>query len=57
MTLTTPVRDYAILVSESCAQFNRPGEGNIAHRVVDGTHKHIDGCAVRPATGVWTEGT
>ncbi len=25
-----------------CAQFNRPGEGNIAHRSWTGTHKHIE---------------
>jgi IS1 family transposase/transposase-like protein len=45
MTLTTPVQErYARFSCPNppCAQFNRPGEGNIAHRSWTGTHKHIE---------------
>src|SRR6516165_11576984 len=45
MTLTTPVQESYTRFScpnPHCAQFNRPGEGNIAHRSWTGTHKHIE---------------
>jgi hypothetical protein len=45
MTLTTPVQERYTRFScpnPQCAQFNRPGEGNIAHRSWTGTHKHIE---------------
>ncbi len=45
MTLTTPVQERYTRVScpnPQCAQFNRPGEGNIAHRSWTGTRKHIE---------------
>lgn len=45
MTLTTPVQERYTRFScpnPPCAQFNRPGEGNIAHRSWTGTHKHIE---------------
>jgi hypothetical protein len=45
MTLTTPVQERYTRFScpnPHCAQFNRPGEGNIAHRSWTGTHKHIE---------------
>jgi transposase-like protein len=45
MTLTTPVQERYTRFScpnPHCAQFNRPGEGNIAPRAWTGTHKHIE---------------
>jgi hypothetical protein len=45
MILTTPVPErYARFSCPNphCARFNRPGEGNIAHRSWPGTHKHIE---------------
>lgn len=45
MTLTTPVQERYTRFScpnPQCAQFNRPGEGTIAHRSWTGTHKHIE---------------
>lgn len=45
MTLTTPVQERYSRFScpnPHCAQFHRPGEGNIAHRSWTGTHKHIE---------------
>jgi len=45
MTLTTPVQARYTRFScpnPQCAQFNRPGEGNIAHRSWTGTRKHIE---------------
>ena len=45
MTLTTPVQERYTRFScpnPHCAQFNRPGAGNIAHRSWTGTHKHIE---------------
>ena len=45
MTLTTPVQERYTRFScpnPHCAQFNRPGEGNIAHRSWTGTRKHIE---------------
>jgi transposase-like protein len=45
MTLTTPVQERYTRFScpnPHCAQFNRPGEGNIAHRSWTGTHQHIE---------------
>jgi hypothetical protein len=45
MTLTTPVQERYTRFScpnPQCAQFNRPGEGNIAHRSWTGTRKHIE---------------
>jgi transposase-like protein len=45
MTLTTPVQERYTRFScpnPQCAQFHRPGEGNIAHRSWTGTHKHIE---------------
>ena len=45
MTLTTPVQERYTRCScpnPRGAQFNRPGEGNIAHRSWTGTHKHIE---------------
>jgi IS1 family transposase len=45
MTLTTPVQERYTRFScpnPHCAQFNRPGEGNIAHRSWTGAHKHIE---------------
>jgi IS1 family transposase len=45
MTLTTPVPERYTRFScpnPQCAQFNRPGEGNIAHRSWTGTRKHIE---------------
>ena len=45
MTLTTPVQERYTRFScpnPHCAQFNRPGEGNIAHRSWTGRHKHIE---------------
>jgi IS1 family transposase len=45
MILTTPVPERYTRFScpnPHCALFNRPGEGNIAHRSWTGTHKHID---------------
>ena len=45
MTLTTPVQERYTRFScpnPHCAQFNRPGEGTIAHRSWTGTHKHIE---------------
>jgi hypothetical protein len=45
MTLTTPVQERYPRFScphPQCAQFNRPGEGNIAHRSWTGTRKHIE---------------
>ena len=45
MTLTTPVQERYTRFScpnPQCAQCNRPGEGNIAHRSWTGTHKHIE---------------
>ena len=45
MTPTTPVQERYTRFScpnPQCAQFNRPGEGNIAHRSWTGTRKHIE---------------
>ena len=45
MTLTTPVQERYTRFScpnPQCVQFNRPGEGNIAHRSWTGTRKHIE---------------
>ena len=45
MTLTTPAQERYIRFScpnPHCAQFNRPGVGNIAHRSWTGAHKHIE---------------
>jgi hypothetical protein len=45
MTLTTPAPERDIRFScpnPHCARFNRPGEGNIAHRSWTGTHQHIE---------------
>jgi hypothetical protein len=45
MTLTTPAQESYTRFScpnPQCARFNRPGEGNIAHRSWTGTHKHIE---------------
>jgi hypothetical protein len=45
MILTTPVPERYTRFScpnPHCALFNRPGEGNIAHRLWTGTHKHIE---------------
>jgi len=45
MTLTTPVQERYTRFScpnPQCAQFNRPGEGNLAHRSWTGTRKHIE---------------
>jgi IS1 family transposase len=45
MTLTTPAPEKYTRFScpnPHCARFNRPGEGNIAHRSWTGTHKHIE---------------
>src|SRR4029450_10725435 len=42
---TTPVPERYTRFSypnPHCARFNRPGEGNIAHRSWTGTHKHIE---------------
>jgi IS1 family transposase len=45
MTLTTPAQERYTQFScpnPHCAWFNRPGEGNIAHRSWTGMHKHIE---------------
>jgi len=45
MRLTTPAPERDIRFScpnPHCAQFNRPGAGNIAHRSWTGAHKHIE---------------
>ena len=45
MIQTTPAPDRYTRFScpnPQCAQFNRPGEGNIAHRSWTGTHQHIE---------------
>ena len=45
MTPTTPAPESYTRFScpnPHCARFNRPGEGNIAHRSWTGTHKHIE---------------
>src|SRR5262249_16792532 len=45
MTLTTPAQESYTQFScptPPCAQFNRPGTGNIAHRSWTGKHKHIE---------------
>ena len=45
MTLTTPAPESYTRFScpnPQCAQFNRPGEDNIAHRSWTGRHKHIE---------------
>jgi hypothetical protein len=45
MTLTTPAPESSTRFScpnPQCARFNRPGQGNIAHRSWTGTHKHIE---------------
>jgi IS1 family transposase len=45
MTLTTPAQERYTQFScpnPHCARFNRPGEGNIAHRSWTGMHKHIE---------------
>jgi transposase-like protein len=45
MIQTTPAPDRYTRFScpnPPCAQFNRPGEGNIAHRSWTGTHQHIE---------------
>jgi hypothetical protein len=45
MTLTTPAQESSTRFScphPQCARFNRPGEGNIAHRSWTGTHQHIE---------------
>jgi len=45
MIQTTPAQERYTRFSctnPHCARFNRPGEGNIAHRSWTGTHKHIE---------------
>jgi hypothetical protein len=45
MTLTTPAQERDTRFScpnPQCARFNRPSEGNIAHRSWTGTHQHIE---------------
>lgn len=45
MTRTTPAQERYTRFScpnPHCARFNRPSEGNIAHRSWTGTHKHIE---------------
>ena len=45
MTLTTPAQERDTRFScphPPCARFNRPGEGNIAHRSWTGAHQHIE---------------
>ena len=45
MTLTTPAQERYTRFScpnPHCAQFNRPGADNIAHRSWTGRHKHIE---------------
>ena len=45
MTLSTPAPERDIRFScpnPHCARFNRPGEGNIAHRSWPGMHKHME---------------
>ena len=45
MTLSTPAPERYTRFScpnPHCARFNRPGEGNIAHRSWTGIHKHIE---------------
>ena len=45
MTQTTPAPEKYTRFScpnPQCPRFNRPGEGNIAHRSWTGTHKHIE---------------
>ena len=45
MTLTTPAQERYTRFScpnPHCERFNRPGEGNIAHRSWTGTHQHIE---------------
>ena len=45
MTLTTPAQERYTQFScpnPHCAQFHRPGEGNIAHRSWTGMHTHIE---------------
>jgi hypothetical protein len=45
MTLPTPAQESYTRFScpnPHCARFNRPGEGNIAHRSWTGTHQHIE---------------
>jgi IS1 family transposase len=45
MISTTPASERYTRFScpnPQCARFNRPGEGNIAHRSWTGTHKHIE---------------
>jgi IS1 family transposase len=45
MILTTPAPERYTRFScpnPHCARFNRPGEGNLAHRSWTGTHKHIE---------------
>src|SRR2546423_2007020 len=45
MTLTTPAPERYTRFScpnPHCERFNRPGEGNIAHRSWTGTHQHIE---------------
>jgi len=45
MTLTTPAQERYTRCScpnPHCARFNRPGEGNIAHRAWTGKSKHIE---------------
>jgi hypothetical protein len=45
MTLLTPAQESYTQFScpnPHCARFNRPGEGNIAHRSWTGIHKHIE---------------
>jgi hypothetical protein len=45
MIPTTPTQERYTQFScpnPDCTQFNRPGEGNIAHRSWTGKHKHIE---------------
>jgi hypothetical protein len=45
MTQTTPVQERYTRFScpnPQCPRFNRPGEGNLAHRSWTGTHQHIE---------------
>jgi hypothetical protein len=45
MTQTTPAQERYTRFScpnPGCAEFNHPGEGNIAHQSWTGTHKHIE---------------
>jgi len=58
MTLTTPAPERYTRFScpnPQCARFNRPGEGNIAHRSWTGTHKHIERLRCTPCDREFSE--